>query len=155
MLTIDQTSKAKKVLEVLRDNDLTISDLICAIELSSENPGVAEEPKAALEERLPELLHMIGIPAHIKGYRYVRYAIVFAKNNPEAIESVTKALYPAVAKEYGTTPSRVERAIRHAIEVAWDRGDPQIFEKTFGFSIDPKRGKPTNSEFIAMMVECL
>ena len=107
----------------------------------------------SLEERVTELMHDIGVPAHIKGYNYVRCAIILATKDPEMINAVTKLLYPAVAKYFATTPSRVERAIRHAIEVAWDRGDIDTLQKHFGYTVSNAKGKPTNSEFIAMLAD--
>lgn len=100
---------------------------------------------------ITEILHQIGVPAHIKGYRYVREAIRLSVDNPEMLNSVTKILYPTVAKTFDSTPSRVERAIRHAIEVAWDRGDVEVLTSYFGYTIQSERGKPTNSEFVAMI----
>ena len=97
----------------------------------------------------------IGIPAHVKGYHYVRSAILLAIEAPDAINAVTKIIYPTIAKMYNTTSSRVERAIRHAIEVAWDRGNVDILNNIFGYSISSSRGKPTNSEFIAMIADRL
>lgn len=97
----------------------------------------------------------IGVPAHIKGYQYLREAIILAVNDGEIMNSVTKLLYPTVAKTFKTTPSRVERAIRHAIEVAWDRGDVDVLNSYFGYTIQNSRGKPTNSEFIAMISDKL
>lgn len=110
---------------------------------------------AALEARVTEIIHEIGVPAHIKGYQYLREAIILSINDPEMINAVTKALYPEVAHRYGTTPSRVERAIRHAIEVAWDRGDLETLQKYFGYTVSNIKGKPTNSEFIAMISDNL
>lgn len=104
---------------------------------------------------ITEILHQIGVPAHIKGYHYLRDAIMMAVNDTEVINSVTKLLYPSVAKKYQTTASRVERAIRHAIEVAWDRGNVDVFDSYFGYTIQNSRGKPTNSEFIAMISDKL
>ncbi|MEE1198736.1 MAG: sporulation initiation factor Spo0A C-terminal domain-containing protein, partial [Acutalibacteraceae bacterium] len=101
------------------------------------------------------ILHQIGVPAHIKGYHYLREAIIFSVTNDEVVNSVTKILYPTVAKKHGTTSSRVERAIRHAIEVAWDRGDIEVLNSYFGYTIQNERGKPTNSEFIAMIADKL
>lgn len=103
------------------------------------------------ELRITETIQRIGIPAHIKGYHYIRTAITMMTDDMELAHSVTKVLYPAVAKKYDTTPQRVERAIRHAIEVAWNRGDPSVLNDMFGYTIDSERGKPTNSEFIAMI----
>ncbi|HHY51961.1 MAG TPA: sporulation transcription factor Spo0A [Clostridiales bacterium] len=108
-----------------------------------------------LEVMVTDIIHQIGVPAHIKGYHYLRDSIIFAIQEPEIINSVTKRLYPTVAKKNGTTPSRVERAIRHAIEVAWDRGDVDILNSYFGYTIHNGRGKPTNSEFIAMISDKL
>lgn len=108
-----------------------------------------------LEMMVTEIIHQIGVPAHIKGYHYLRESILLAVNNADIINSVTKQLYPTVAKKFGTTSSRVERAIRHAIEVAWDRGDVDILNSYFGYTIHNGRGKPTNSEFIAMIADKL
>lgn len=104
-----------------------------------------------LEELVTAIIHEVGVPAHIKGYQYVREAIMITVENMDVINSVTKVLYPEVAKRYHTTPSRVERAIRHAIEVAWDRGDLETLQKFFGYTVSNAKGKPTNSEFIAMI----
>jgi two-component system response regulator (stage 0 sporulation protein A) len=101
------------------------------------------------------IFHQIGVPAHIKGYHYLREAIMLAIKDIDIINSITKQLYPTVAKRYSTTPSRVERAIRHAIEVAWDRGDVDTLNSYFGYTIHNSRGKPTNSEFIAMIADKL
>lgn len=108
-----------------------------------------------LELMVTEIIHQIGVPAHIKGYHYLREAIILSVKNSEIINSVTKLLYPTVAKTHGTTSSRVERAIRHAIEVAWDRGDIDVLNSYFGYTIHNSRGKPTNSEFIAMIADKL
>lgn len=108
-----------------------------------------------LEVVISEIMHQIGVPAHIKGYQYLREAIILSVNNTEMMSSVTKLLYPTVAKTFNTTASRVERAIRHAIEVAWDRGDVDVLSSYFGYTIQNTRGKPTNSEFIAMISDKL
>lgn len=108
-----------------------------------------------LRVTISEIMHQIGVPAHIKGYQYLREAIVLSINDREMINSVTKILYPTVAKMYKTTASRVERAIRHAIEVAWDRGDIDVLSGYFGYTVQNSRGKPTNSEFIAMISDKL
>ncbi len=105
------------------------------------------------EMQVSEILHQIGVPAHIKGYQFLRDAILLTTGDPEYINAVTKRLYPAIARENATTPSRVERAIRHAIEVAWDRGDVEVLNSYFGYTIHNLRGKPTNSEFIAMIAD--
>ena len=108
-----------------------------------------------VETQVTKIIHQIGVPAHIKGYQYLRTAIIMAINDSDVINSVTKVLYPSVAKKYRTTTSRVERAIRHAIEVAWDRGDIDTLNGYFGYTIEQGRGKPTNSEFIAMISDNL
>ena len=108
-----------------------------------------------LESQVTKIIHQIGVPAHIKGYQYLRTAIILTVNDSDIINSVTKILYPTVAKKYQTTTSRVERAIRHAIEVAWDRGDVEVLNSYFGYTIQNNRGKPTNSEFIAMIADNL
>ena len=109
----------------------------------------------SLEAQISRILHTIGIPAHIKGYAYLRSAIIMTVEDPDIINYVTKSLYPNVAKSYQTTTSRVERAIRHAIEIAWDRGDIETLNSFFGYTISRQRGKPTNSEFIAMIADKL
>ncbi|MCL2827429.1 MAG: sporulation transcription factor Spo0A [Oscillospiraceae bacterium] len=109
----------------------------------------------SLESVVTEVIHEIGVPAHIKGYQYLREAIILTVNDMEVINAVTKVLYPEVARKFSTTPSRVERAIRHAIEVAWDRGDLEILQKFFGYTVSNIKGKPTNSEFIAMIADRL
>lgn len=129
------------------------------IKLSGASP-LPEDRKTAvspaqLELMVTDIIHQIGVPAHIKGYHYVRESIMLAVQTPEIINSVTKTLYPSVAKRYNTTPSRVERAIRHAIEVAWDRGDVDTLNSYFGYTIHNGRGKPTNSEFVAMISDKL
>ena len=108
-----------------------------------------------IEAQVTKIIHQIGVPAHIKGYQYLRSAILMTIEDTEIINSVTKVLYPAVAKKYKTTTSRVERAISHAIEVAWDRGDVDTLNSYFGYTIQNSRGKPTNSEFIAMIADNL
>ena len=108
-----------------------------------------------IETQVTRIIHQIGVPAHIKGYQYLRTAILLTVKDSDIINSVTKVLYPSVAKKYQTTTSRVERAIRHAIEVAWDRGDVDTLNSYFGYTIQNNRGKPTNSEFIAMIADNL
>ena len=114
-----------------------------------------EEKTPDIESQVTQIIHQIGVPAHIKGYQYLRTAILLTVENSDIINSVTKVLYPSVAKKYATTTSRVERAIRHAIEVAWDRGDVDTLNSYFGYTIQQGRGKPTNSEFIAMIADNL
>jgi len=118
-------------------------------------PAQAVEHSIALKNRVTSIIHEIGVPAHIKGYQYLREAIIITVENMDVINAVTKVLYPEVAQRFGTTPSRVERAIRHAIEVAWDRGDLETLQKFFGYTVSNTKGKPTNSEFIAMIADRL
>lgn len=106
-----------------------------------------------LEIIVTDIIHQIGVPAHIKGYHYLREAIILSVGDKQMLESVTKLLYPAVAKKFSTTPSRVERAIRHAIEIAWDRGDIDTLNSFFGYTVNTGKGKPTNSEFIALITD--
>ncbi|MBE6731795.1 MAG: sporulation transcription factor Spo0A [Ruminococcaceae bacterium] len=122
-------------------------------EKHSDKKNTDKYPGLRLE--VTEILHQIGVPAHIKGYHYLRDSIIMAVEDPDIINAVTKQLYPGVAKAYETTSSRVERAIRHAIEVAWDRGDVDVLNSYFGYTIQNTRGKPTNSEFIAMISDKL
>ena len=119
------------------------------------DPDDTERKSTDLETQVTKIIHQIGVPAHIKGYQYLRTAIMMAIGDNEIINSVTKILYPSVAKQYSTTSSRVERAIRHAIEVAWDRGDIDTLNSYFGYTIQNNPGKPTNSEFIAMIADNL
>ena len=124
-----------------------------------QNVVAVEKPEDSrtpdIETQVTKIIHQIGVPAHIKGYQYLRTAILLTVNDSDIINSVTKILYPSVAKKYQTTTSRVERAIRHAIEVAWDRGDVDTLNSYFGYTIQNNRGKPTNSEFIAMIADNL
>lgn len=113
----------------------------------------AEDEFQSLEREVTAVIHEVGVPAHIKGYQYVREAIVIAVQDMDVINAVTKVLYPEVARRYSTTPSRVERAVRHAIEVAWDRGDLETLQHYFGYTVNSTKGKPTNSEFIAMIAD--
>ena len=111
--------------------------------------------KTSIETMVTGIIHEIGVPAHIKGYQYLREAIIIAVNDMDVINAITKVLYPQVAKTFQTTPSRVERAIRHAIEVAWDRGDLDTLQRFFGYTVSNTKGKPTNSEFIALIADRL
>ena len=113
------------------------------------------ESLPSLKTVVTSVIHEIGVPAHIKGYQYLREAIMITVRDMDVINAVTKILYPEVAKRFATTPSRVERAIRHAIEVAWDRGDLETLQKYFGYTVSNAKGKPTNSEFIAMIADRL
>ena len=106
-----------------------------------------------LETDVTNIIHEIGVPAHIKGYQYLRDAIMMCVNDTEMLSSITKILYPAIAKKHKTTPSRVERAIRHAIEVAWSRGKMDTIDELFGYTVNNGKGKPTNSEFVALIAD--
>ena len=162
-LTIDGTVDKASIYEVLnglmQENRsfqvmITVNAPMESSKINTE-PESKEEPVVDLEKEVTDMIHSLGVPAHIKGYQYLRTAILLTVNDSEIINSVTKILYPSVAKKYQTTTSRVERAIRHAIEVAWDRGDVDTLNSYFGYTIQNNRGKPTNSEFIAMIADNL
>ena len=136
----------------------TFSDKIDMILKNRSNSSASSDKNDAadkidMETQVTRIIHQIGVPAHIKGYQYLRTATLMTISDNDVINSVTKVLYPSVAKKYQTTTSRVERAIRHAIEVAWDRGDVDTLNSYFGYTIQNSRGKPTNSEFIAMIAD--
>ena len=121
------------------------------IEISADNNKTEEN----LEALVTNIIHEVGVPAHIKGYQYLREAIIMVVKDIDVINQITKSLYPQIAHKFNTTPSRVERAIRHAIEVAWGRGQQEVVENIFGYTISAVKGKPTNSEFIAMISDKL
>lgn len=133
----------------------TLVQTIVSLQQDSIFKAKTGKSKQDIEQIVTETIHKIGVPAHIKGYQYMREAIMMVIKDLDAINSVTKILYPTVAKKYNTTSSRVERAIRHAIEVAWDRGDIEVLDEMFGYTIRSSKGKPTNSEFIAMISDML
>ena len=118
-------------------------------------PAPRHSGQQNIETMVTNIIHEIGVPAHIKGYQYLREAIIIAVEDMDVINAITKILYPQVAKTFQTTPSRVERAIRHAIEVAWDRGDLDTLQRFFGYTVSNTKGKPTNSEFIALIADKL
>ncbi len=122
---------------------------------ASQPTGVvkAQVKEHDLEQDVTDMIHDIGVPAHIKGYQYLRDAIMMSVEDPTMISAITKILYPTIAKRFQTTSSRVERAIRHAIEVAWSRGRMETLDNLFGYTIDTGKGKPTNSEFIALIAD--
>ena len=120
----------------------------------NRSPAKRNMPNS-IESMVTSIIHEIGVPAHIKGYQYLREAIIIAVGDMDVINAITKVLYPQVAKTFQTTPSRVERAIRHAIEVAWDRGDLDTLQRFFGYTVSNTKGKPTNSEFIALIADKL
>ncbi len=135
------------------DTDMLVNVLNTAarMDMAPDDPRRASDMKVVVTD----IIHQIGIPAHIKGYHYLREAILLSLENEEMLESVTKQLYPTVAKKFSTTASRVERAIRHAIETAWDRGDLDMIQNLFGYTVSVGKGKPTNSEFIALITDNL
>ena len=137
------------------DADMLIRVIGRASAAAAADFSVPEDSATRLEMVVTDIIHQIGIPAHIKGYHYLREAIMLSINNEEMLESVTKQLYPSVAKRFDTTASRVERAIRHAIETAWDRGDVDVLNGMFGYTVSVGKGKPTNSEFIALITDNL
>ena len=122
---------------------------------ANERDKVKEVPQMNLETRVTDMIHEIGIPAHIKGYHYLRDAIIMAIEDLDVLNAITKVLYPTVAKNHQTTASRVERAIRHAIEVAWSRGKLDTLDELFGYTVSNGKGKPTNSEFIALIADTI
>ena len=130
-----------------------LSSLLERMRQAVRNGETEEESPVALERLVTSIIHEVGVPAHIKGYQYVREAIILAVQDMDVINAVTKVLYPEVARRYNTTPSRVERAVRHAIETAWDRGDLETLQRYFGYTVSNTKGKPTNSEFIAMIAD--
>ena len=135
----------------------TVAERLCEVlraEEEAKNP-IKRSGEVNLEAMVTSVIHEIGVPAHIKGYQYLREAIKIVVNDMDVINAITKVLYPQVAKAFATTPSRVERAIRHAIEVAWDRGDLEVLQSFFGYTASNSKGKPTNSEFIALIADNL
>ncbi|MCC8042624.1 MAG: sporulation transcription factor Spo0A [Oscillospiraceae bacterium] len=135
------------------DTDMLVNVIRSAVKMdcAPDDPRLSTD----MEMVVTDIIHQIGIPAHIKGYHYLREAILLSLKDPEMLESVTKLLYPTVAKSFDTTASRVERAIRHAIETAWDRGDLDTIQNLFGYTVSVGKGKPTNSEFIALITDNL
>lgn len=131
------------------------SALIERLESMKSAAAAKRSESVSVEAMVTEMIHEIGVPAHIKGYQYLREAIMIAVADREVINAITKILYPQVARTFATTPSRVERAIRHAIEVAWDRGDLETLQRFFGYTVSNTKGKPTNSEFIALIADKL
>lgn len=153
---MNNTEKTAAVIKELTEMGMAPEELkriskILLTEDSATEVTVQETKELDLTKIITDILHEIGVPAHIKGYQYVREAIRLCAEDPKMIERVTKDLYPTIAKDFETTSSRVERAIRHAIEIAWDRGDIDVLNSYFGYTIHNDRGKPTNSEFIAML----
>ena len=150
--------KIYKILDDLMSGDKEFQIMITVPSAKGSKHNVAQEPpkpvvERDLEQDVTDMIHEIGVPAHIKGYQYLREAIMMSVDDPGMISSITKILYPTIAKRFQTTPSRVERAIRHAIEVAWSRGRMETLDALFGYTIDTGKGKPTNSEFIALIAD--
>ena len=162
-LNITTTKDNEKVYKILGDLISANKEFQIMITVPSTKDGEKNqmEDKAEikqpvvhdLEQDVTNMIHDIGVPAHIKGYQYLRDAIMMSVEDPAMISSITKILYPTIAKRFQTTPSRVERAIRHAIEVAWSRGRMETLDGLFGYTIDTGKGKPTNSEFIALIAD--
>lgn len=140
---------------VKRIRELTEVKLPTQITYVGQQSNFINRKEESLEAKVTNIIHEVGVPAHIKGYQYLRDGIIMAVEDVEVINQITKQLYPDLAKKYHTTASRVERAIRHAIEVAWGRGQLEIVESIFGYTVNANKGKPTNSEFIAMISDKL
>ena len=138
------------IVDTIRSFSDKSTSVLPAIEIQS---GHAIPQPVDLESVVTEFIHELGVPAHIKGYQYIRSAIMMVIEDMELLNYITKQLYPTIAKKYKTTSSRVERAIRHSIEVAWNRGKPETMDEIFGYTVDTGKGKPTNSEFIAMVAD--
>ena len=160
-LNFSATKDNERVYKILGDLLNTDKEFQIMITVPSGRDGKSEtkeeyqsEPvKRDLEKDVTDMIHEIGVPAHIKGYQYLREAIMMSVEDMDMLNSITKLLYPTIAKKFQTTPSRVERAIRHAIEVAWSRGRMETLEALFGYTINTGKGKPTNSEFIALIAD--
>ena len=162
-LNITTTKDNDKVYKILgdlmnADKEFQIMITVPSTKNDSRQENDKKEPEKKevirdLEQDVTNMIHEIGVPAHIKGYQYLREAIMMSVEDQTMISSITKVLYPTIAKRFQTTPSRVERAIRHAIEVAWSRGRMETLDAMFGYTIDTGKGKPTNSEFIALIAD--
>lgn len=162
-LNLSTTKDADKVYKILGELIHTEREFQIMITVPSGSRPVRQKEKEAelpkgtlgydLERDVTDMIHEIGVPAHIKGYQYLREAIMMSVEEPDMLGSITKILYPTIARKYQTTSSRVERAIRHAIEVAWNRGRMETLDAMFGYTINTGKGKPTNSEFIALIAD--
>jgi two-component system response regulator (stage 0 sporulation protein A) len=149
----------RRIRELTNDTDSSYTSRASSMvvnnsKLSYSKPSAVNR-NVSLEAEIANIIHGIGVPAHIKGYQYLREAIMMVVNNVDLLSGITKELYPGIAEKFSTTPSRVERAIRHAIEVAWSRGRIETINKYFGYTIHDEKGKPTNGEFIAMVADKL
>ena len=149
-LLIKRIREIKNFKPMPNNNFLARENSRTYIEINNQKEGDSN-----LEALVTNMIHEVGVPAHIKGYQYLREAIIMVVNDIDIINQITKGLYPQIAQKFATTPSRVERAIRHAIEVAWGRGEPSVMENIFGYTVSAVKGKPTNSEFIAMIADKL
>ncbi len=158
VMTAQDNERMFRILSDLISNDKEFQIMITVpagrhLMRSEETFTAKTETVHDLEKDVTDMIHEIGVPAHIKGYQYLREAIMMSVEDGEMLNSITKILYPTIAKRYQTTPSRVERAIRHAIEVAWSRGKMETLDSLFGYTISLGKGKPTNSEFIALITD--
>lgn len=158
--TTKDNDKVYKILGDLLNADKEFQIMITVPSTRGDNAKIIADKEQKqetvvrdLEQDVTNMIHEIGVPAHIKGYQYLREAIMMSVEDSSMISSITKILYPTIAKRFQTTPSRVERAIRHAIEVAWSRGRMETLDSLFGYTIDTGKGKPTNSEFIALIAD--
>jgi len=158
---LTETNDTERVYKILGDlmhmnREFQIMITVPSKGRQTEAEGKEKLPQISghnLERDVTDMIHEIGVPAHIKGYQYLREAIMMSVEDAEMLGSITKVLYPTIAKKYQTTASRVERAIRHAIEVAWSRGRMETLDALFGYTINTGKGKPTNSEFIALIAD--
>ena len=145
----DNTTLLNRIKHIRKLGDRRVREISRSNHAENRKP----QPERNLETDVTNIIHEIGVPAHIKGYQYLRDAIIMCVNDMDLLNSITKALYPSIAKKYVTTPSRVERALRHAIEVAWSRGKMDTIYSLFGYTINSGKGKPTNSEFVALIAD--
>lgn len=161
-LNLTTAKDTEKVYQILGDllhmnREFQIMITVPSVGKNTEEIRETEESSSILtfdlEKDVTDMIHEIGVPAHIKGYQYLREAIMMSVEDPDMLGSITKVLYPTIARKYQTTSSRVERAIRHAIEVAWSRGRMETLDNLFGYTINTGKGKPTNSEFIALIAD--
>lgn len=160
ILTTKDNERLYKIIGQLMSSDKEFQIMITVPSEKKENlkkndveEVVKKVQERDLEQDVTDMIHEIGVPAHIKGYQYLRESIMMAVEDNTMLSSITKILYPTIAKKFQTTPSRVERAIRHAIEVAWSRGRMETLDALFGYTINTGKGKPTNSEFIALIAD--
>lgn len=139
----------KEALEVIRKKGITLEDFFYALSQMDEEQVIKQKKEMNIEDLIFDMFVELGVPPNVKGHDFLTYAIIYFYEKPESFQGMTKELYPAVAKKFNTTSNKAERAIRHAIETAWNRGNVDVFEKYFGYTINERKGKPTNSEFIA------